>query len=375
MFRRAWIPAAVAAAAIAAGGNAQAQQTGVNGGFTTMNNGFAAGSGLGTNSFNNGGFVDPRFVVPTGNAVPTAVSPGFANNTFFNPGFGGGFVPAYYGPMGYYGPNYVPQTRVVYQPVPVPVAVNTRPARPQRVRIIDGGSGSGYDYASRARADALARTGNPALAVGGRSQESEFGGATQGVETGNVDVVYDSGETRVPGIEHRYGPEGITNSYRTRARDRYVSAPRRTEERNYDRTYVSQRETVTVDVGEIDPQQVRLANHMENVMEDRPLTEGTVIGKDEYGILVQYQVDGATRTRTFAPGDVFFFGNGTRVKTAGVTSVAMGTDVLVPVPAMATVVRQSVAGSRQEMSTPTTRTRVMGSRTTTRTHRTRRPAK
>lgn len=370
MFKRGWIPAAVAVAAIAAAGNAQAQQPGVNGGFTTMNNGFAAGSGLGANSFNNGGFVDPRFVVPTGNGVPTAVSPGFANNTFFNPGFGGGFVPAYYGPMGYYGPNYVPQTRVVYQPVPVPVPVNTRPARPQRVRIIDGGSGSGYDYASRARADALARTGNPALAAGRRADDSEFGGATQGVETGNVDVVYDSGETRVPGIEHRYGPEGITNS--SPVRDRFVSAPRRNEDRSSGRTYVSRRETATVDVAEIDPQQVRLANHMENVMEDRPLTEGTVIGKDEYGIIVQYQVNGDTRTRSFAPGDVFFFGNGTRLKTAGVTSVAVGADVLVPMPATATVVRQSVAGSRQELSAPSTR--VMGSRTTIRA-RARRPAK
>src|SRR4051794_28418891 len=123
MLNKGWIPAAVAAAAIAAGG-AQAQ-TRVNGGFANVNNGFSSGFGVGANNgfaagstfgpsfFNNSGFVDPRFANPQVNNFDPRLmvngsslgfTPGVTPGNFFVPNGGNGFVPLFYGPGGYSGP-------------------------------------------------------------------------------------------------------------------------------------------------------------------------------------------------------------------------------------------------------------------------------
>jgi hypothetical protein len=101
-----------------------------------------------------------------------------------------------------------------------------------------------------------------------------------------------------------------------------------------------------VQVGSTDPQQVSLANRMENVMLNQPLTQGTVVGKQDGGVLVRFQKDGEMETRRFENSQVFHFSNSGRLMTANTASMTEGTSVLVPLPA-SRVIRQSVAGSRQ----------------------------
>lgn len=140
-------------------------------------------------------------------------------------------------------------------------------------------------------------------------------------------------------------------------------------------------------VNQIKPQQVKLASRMEDVMDDRPITEGTVTDINGTGILVRYEVDGEPKIMRFTPGQVFFFHRNGDLATAAVEpgSVRTGSKVLIPIP-INREPRQSVAGSRQEVRSESTyesgskmdaqmgapRSKVMGSRQSIRS---RRPAK
>jgi len=117
------------------------------------------------------------------------------------------------------------------------------------------------------------------------------------------------------------------------------------DQRAVERADEMAQDNAAISVGSTDPQQVRLANRMENVMLNQPLTEGTVVGKEDGGVLVRFEQDGEMKTRRFEPAQVFHFTNGGRLATANTSSAVEGTSVLVPLPA--SVVRQSVAGSRQ----------------------------
>jgi len=120
------------------------------------------------------------------------------------------------------------------------------------------------------------------------------------------------------------------------------------EQQSRDRADQLARENPGGDLNSTDPQQIRLATHMENVMLNQPLTQGTVVGAQDGGVLVRYEQDGAMKTRRFAGSQVFYFGNSGRLGTAGTTMLQEGSQVLVPLPAAS--VQQSVAGSRQTYS-------------------------
>jgi hypothetical protein len=105
-------------------------------------------------------------------------------------------------------------------------------------------------------------------------------------------------------------------------------------------------DNAAINVGSTDPQQVRLANRMEDVMLNQPLTQGTVVGKEDGGVLVRFQKEGEMETRRFDNSQVFHFSASGRLATANTASLTEGTSVLVPLPA-SRVIRQSVAGSRQ----------------------------
>lgn len=89
---------------------------------------------------------------------------------------------------------------------------------------------------------------------------------------------------------------------------RQLVAGRRQEARDTDERSGEEKPTITPSfTSQVDPQQIRLANRMENVMEDRPLTEGTVVTVGATGVLVRYEQDGEFRTERFRPAQVFFF--------------------------------------------------------------------
>lgn len=108
-------------------------------------------------------------------------------------------------------------------------------------------------------------------------------------------------------------------------------------------------DNAAIQIGSTDPQQIRLANRMESVMLNQPLTEGTVVGKQDGGVLVRFDQDGERKTRRFEPAQVFHFSASGRLATANTGSMVEGTSVLVPLPA-SRVERQAVAGSRQTYS-------------------------
>lgn len=287
-------------------------QFGVNGTFGA-NNGFNNGFGTPFNTniapvfpngtFANGVQVDPRFSDPRStffdprlnvNGSSLGFTPGVTPGNQFVPGngFGSGY---FYNPWGYSGP--LVDTTGAYAAAQnpgfrrmggIPIAgVNSPPLQPGRfrvTRIVDGGSGSGYDYASRARADALSGTGNPAVAPSRGS--------------------------------------GVSN-----------------EQLNQ-----------SVNVSEIDPQQIRVVNRMEDVMDNRPLTEGMVMSLGSGTVSVRYTQDGNLRVQSFPAAQVFYFQSGGGMATASMANGALqpGDRVLIPVPAQSTIIRQSVAGSRQE---------------------------
>lgn len=404
MKQRTLMGAVIAAVSISTGAHAQtavAPNTGViapnagavtpspgvvapNSGFVNPNTGLVSPN-TGFNPFNGftGTTVDPRFVDPRLNFFDPRLSingsalgftPGVTPGNQFVPGFGTGFVGPFWGPWGYSGPTFnslgpwnALSNRGFVRNTGVPVAgVNSPPLRRGRVRvtrIVDGGSGSGYDHESLRRADELARFGNPAAVMGPRNRSSEFGGATQGVTTGTMEVDPNAAQVAdAPGIVEGYGPNGITGGF--------TPAPTRTARAATRARFSTQAQEIpgVVNVSSIDPQQIRVANHVQDVMDDRPLTEGTVLGRSDGGIMVQYQQNGETVSRVFPRGEVFYFGQDDRLLTAS-TGIRTGTSVLIPLPGTSRVESQAVAGSRQEFGG---QSRTMGTRSTIRG---RRPAK
>lgn len=117
-----------------------------------------------------------------------------------------------------------------------------------------------------------------------------------------------------------------------------------------------------------DPQQMRVANRLENIMENRPMLSGRLIRTDAQGALVEYEVNGEIREDRFPLDQVFFFHQNGDASTLAVEPrlVAVGGNVLVPQPEAASPV-QSVAGSRQVGGTAararTTTSRAAASRT------------
>ena len=104
--------------------------------------------------------------------------------------------------------------------------------------------------------------------------------------------------------------------------------------------------TYLVPITEIDPQQVRLAGIVGEVMEDRPLIEGEIDRVGATGVMVRYRAEETSAVERFAHGHIYFF-EGERLVT-GIShpdALRPGLEVLVPQPA---VKRQSVAGTRQE---------------------------
>jgi len=109
-----------------------------------------------------------------------------------------------------------------------------------------------------------------------------------------------------------------------------------------------QGESATISVRVADPEQARVAVRMENLMENRPLTQGTIVGPKEGALVVRYEKDGQSRINRFDRSTVFFFGSGGRLAAANAASLPSGTEVLVPLPTTQEY-QQAVAGSRQEM--------------------------
>lgn len=386
------LPAALAAAMMA--GSAEAQVSGgfgqpVTGGFAQqpVTGGFAqpvvpGGFAQPTTNFNalNSG-ITPQFqpIFPNNNFGFTGpfADPRFGFNAGFNqftPAFGGGFVnpnfvqfvPSFGGYGGYPGWGYSgplidvrsawtqnPPVFPGYRGIPI-AGINSPPLQPgaRATRIVNSGSGSGYDYQSLARADALARTGNPAAVTGGADPDSSFGGETQGVTTGSPRIVTGRITNQAPGIEENYGPNGLgpnSGVIETRTAQRNGNGQTRTARTQA--TPPTFNGYPAVNVANVDPQQVRLVNRIEDVMEDRPLTEGTVVGMGTDGVSVRYERDGEILVQTFPAGQVFFFPSGGELATANTAPgmLRAGDQVLIPLPASDTIIRQSVAGTRQEV--------------------------
>jgi hypothetical protein len=127
--------------------------------------------------------------------------------------------------------------------------------------------------------------------------------------------------------------------------------------------------------GGTSPTQVKLASRLQDVMQDRPLREGKVLSIGATGAQVRYEVDDEVRTSRFPVEEVFFFQRNGAIASAATDPnlVRVGTQVLIPQPLIrqeprqsitggATItpefnssVRSSVAGSRQETRSKTTK--------------------
>ena len=103
----------------------------------------------------------------------------------------------------------------------------------------------------------------------------------------------------------------------------------------------------TAAVVKTDPDEVKLAVRLENIMENRPLIEGTVVGISDDGVMVRCEVNGDMRTERFPLGQVVSFQGGRLASAAKLRSdLQPGDRVLVPQPVVKKAT-QSVAGSRQ----------------------------
>jgi hypothetical protein len=307
--------------------------------------------------------IDPRFVDPRINFFDPRLqfnggslgfTPGSTTGNTFIPANGDGFF--FHNPWGYSGPMVDARGAWAQRGGPafggtVPVAgLNSPPVgrgSARVTRIVDGGSGSGYDYASLAVADAL--TGNdlprPAGGVidpGVVPTRVSVRGGTTVVRTQPIAPTHVAvGTVRTPPTVQVFEP----------------SIPTRTAVAG-SRTVYRTTENV-VNVAEVNPQQIRLADHMEDVMENRPLTEGTVISLHDRDVVVRYLSRGVVTVERFPMGNVFFFHNGGTLATAstGGRMLQPGDEVLIPLPTTVSIERQSVAGSRQEIN-GSTRVRV-----------------
>jgi hypothetical protein len=307
MLRKMLLPAALAAVMI---GKAEAQMTNpgfvdprfqlppvnttlptVNPTLPPVNPGLVSPFGTTTPGF---GFFDPRPVDATGAAL--GFTPGLTPSNTFIPGTGGGF--SFVGPWGwgYNGPlvdnraDWLRGSINFPRPGGLPVAgVNTPPlGRGPRRAAIRDSTGG-------------------AFRVAGRRQEYNAANTPNGLGERTIN--------RGPSREDRFNG-------------------------------------AVVNVAEISPKQVRLAGRMEDLMENRPMIEGTITGRSNGGLLVRFESRGELRTQRFPAGEVFAF-HGARLASGSTDRIAVGTGVLVPEPVTVRTYRQSVAGSRQ-----TTRRRI-----------------
>lgn len=94
-----------------------------------------------------------------------------------------------------------------------------------------------------------------------------------------------------------------------------------------------------------DAEQVRLAANLQNLMNDRPLREGTVTSLGAKSAEVRFRAGNQVTTQRFPLGEVYFFKAGGLMATAATDPdlLGVGSQVLIPEPP-----RQSVAGSREE---------------------------
>jgi len=230
--------------------------------------------------------------VPMSLAPPTAISginPGF--NTF-NPGFDiapgyGAGVPYWYGPL-YSGP--LVDVRRAWMNVPVLMP-----------------RGTGWNG-----------TGIPTLGLNVRAP----GPAGQRIPNSRVRVKL----TQEPNLTQR-----VAGSRQETATTARANATEQGEVRG----------------GEVSAEQVRLTGWLEDVMEERPLREGTITSIGATGALVKFQADGKVQTQRFPMEEVFFFKDEGQLATAATDPgmVGVGTQVLIPEPIEP---REAVAGSRQE---------------------------
>jgi len=105
----------------------------------------------------------------------------------------------------------------------------------------------------------------------------------------------------------------------------------------------------------IDPQELQAAQRMEDIMENRPVTDGTVVSLGATTAKIRYQVDGRTREALLPLENVFFFGPNERTGRTTLQTVAgaagkvgVGDEVMIPIQSGGEI-RSAVAGSRQEM--------------------------
>jgi hypothetical protein len=103
-----------------------------------------------------------------------------------------------------------------------------------------------------------------------------------------------------------------------------------------------------VRVAASDPDQLRMAQRVENIMGNRPLREGRVTAIGATGVVVHYDLNGTMKTERFSPDQAFFFDENGRLATIASSpgSVSIGDRVMIPTEGRQ--IRQSVAGSRQE---------------------------
>jgi hypothetical protein len=130
-----------------------------------------------------------------------------------------------------------------------------------------------------------------------------------------------------------------------------------------------------------DPEQLRMAQRVENIMENRPLREGQVTAIGASGVVVRYDLNGQMKTERFSVDQAFFFDESGRLATISSApgSVSVGDRVMIPTEGSRP--RQAVAGSREIIretvirerrpaaSRTTIRSRVAGSRQSTRSRR------
>lgn len=102
---------------------------------------------------------------------------------------------------------------------------------------------------------------------------------------------------------------------------------------------------LVVDTGTMTAMELRASRQIQDIMENRPITEGELIRLGATGAQVRITVNGTVRTERYEIENVFFFGADGRLMTAAQAPdlAVPGSRVLVPVPA----VDEQVAGSRE----------------------------
>ncbi len=104
---------------------------------------------------------------------------------------------------------------------------------------------------------------------------------------------------------------------------------------------------LVVDTGVVTAMELRASRQIQDVMENRAITEGELIRLGATGAQVRITLNGEVRTERYPIENVFFFGSDGRLTTAAQAPdlVVPGASVLVPVPAGTET--EQVAGSRE----------------------------